>query len=326
MHLPRALSAAIEEQVSRFDGKALARAAEALSLAYRRESQRTKGFLGSDLHRAAYLVTRMPATYAAVRAVLEEARLRLPQANITSLLDLGAGPGTAAWAAAEVFPSIAHITLLERNAELIRLGKSLAAHSPHSALAKAQWEQADLNSAVHLRPYDLVVLSYSLGELGAGEPLVRSAWAAVQVALAVVEPGTPRGFGTILDARRALLAAGGHVAAPCPHDRECPMVSSKNDWCHFAERLERSAAHRYAKGAGMGYEDEKFSYVVVTKPEVARVAARILRHPVKHKGHVRLELCTPAGLSTQTITRSERDAYRHARQAKWGSEWEFLNS
>jgi ribosomal protein RSM22 (predicted rRNA methylase) len=322
MPLPRALSAAIEEEVRRFDRRALIRAAEDLSQAYRSGSQPAKSLLRSDVHRAAYLVTRVPATYAAVRAVLEETKLRLHETNIRSLLDLGAGPGTAAWAAADVFPQIERFTLLERDSDFIRTGSALAKHSPQAALVNACWQQADLNSVAEFPQHDLVVLSYSLGEVGASESLLRKAWVAAQVALAIIEPGTPRGFQTILDARSQLVGSGAHVAAPCPHDRECPMAGSNKDWCHFAARLERSALHRRAKTASMGYEDEKFSYVVGSKSEVTRAAARVTRHPLTHKGHIQLEICTSAGLKKQVVSRSEGDAFRRARKAEWGSAWE----
>lgn len=320
MTLPPSLATAIEHEVSRFDSKALSRAAEELSRRYRGQKQARETPLQSDLHRAAYLVTRVPATYAAVFTVLRETQLRLSQANIKSLLDLGAGPGTAAWATVETFPQIEQITLVERDAEFLSLGKGLAAQSPHAALANATWRLGDLNSIAELPGHDLVLLSYSLGELAGGEALLRKAWAAAGVALVIIEPGTPRGFQTILAARGRLIDAGAHLAAPCPHEKECPLAASSTDWCHFAVRLERSALHRRAKSASMGYEDEKFSYIVAAKHAASRAAARILRHPRKHKGHIQMELCTPEGLKKETITRSSGEPFRRARKAEWGEE------
>jgi ribosomal protein RSM22 (predicted rRNA methylase) len=53
----------------------------------------------------AYAVTRMPACYAALhRALLELSRLAPPGWRPASVLDFGAGPGTATWAAREVWP------------------------------------------------------------------------------------------------------------------------------------------------------------------------------------------------------------------------------
>ncbi len=51
---------------------------------------------------AAYMAARMPACYAAVFTVLQELRVRLPAFQPVSLLDFGAGPGTAIWAAQQV--------------------------------------------------------------------------------------------------------------------------------------------------------------------------------------------------------------------------------
>jgi ribosomal protein RSM22 (predicted rRNA methylase) len=59
-----------------------------------------------DLAVKAYLATRLPATYAAVRdAMAKLAELRSdfrPQ----SLLDAGSGPGTVLWAAANCWPRL----------------------------------------------------------------------------------------------------------------------------------------------------------------------------------------------------------------------------
>lgn len=322
MRLPPALAAAIEEQASRYPHAALARAAEELSVAYRGGVPRTPK-LTSDLHRAAYLITRAPGTFAACRSVFAEVQTRV-QAPIRSLLDLGAGPGTATWAAVEALPQIQRITLIERDSEFIRLGKELAAHSEHAALQSAEWLQADLRAMPEFPAHDLVVLSYSLGELGASAAqLLQAAWRAARVALALIEPGTPRGYATVLQARSHLLASGAALAAPCPHHAECPMASIPGEWCHFAARVERSQRHRQAKSANLGYEDEKFSYVAGAKTEVARASSRIVRHPLQRKGHIQLELCTPSGLQKQVVTKSDRENFRRARKADWGDEWGF---
>jgi ribosomal protein RSM22 (predicted rRNA methylase) len=146
--------------------------------------------------------------------------------------------------------------------------------------------------------------------------VVERAWAATSGALAIVEPGTPAGYRLILAARERLLALGGFTVAPCPHDRPCPL--GERDWCHFAVRLPRSPEHRAAKGARVGHEDEKFSYVVIGREEVARTPVRILRHPQVRGGHVRLELCAGDGLHSVVVSKRDREAFREARKASWG--------
>src|SRR5262252_2990731 len=98
MKLPSPLAHAIEAELSRFDRKALARAVEDLSTRYRSRSENaiaSAGLINKELECAAYLVTRLPATYAAIHAVLRELEERMPALEVRSLLDLGAGPGTA---------------------------------------------------------------------------------------------------------------------------------------------------------------------------------------------------------------------------------------
>ena len=99
-------------------------------------------------------------------------------------------------------------------------------------------------------------------------------------------------------------------------------MAGTRDWCHFAQRLERTSAHRQAKTASLAYEDEKFSYLVACRATVAPAVSRIVRHPRKHGGHVQLTLCTrDGGLQALTVARSEGPAYKLARQAEWGDAW-----
>src|SRR5204862_6971891 len=131
-------------------------------------------------------------------------------------------------------------------------------------------------------------VAFVLGELAAPSETVERAWTATAGAVVVVEPGTPAGYERVLDARDRLIAAGARVVAPCPHDRACPLAGT-TDWCHFAVRVARSSAHRRAKEARLGHEDEKFSYVVAARGDARRAAARILRHPQVRPGHIQLE-------------------------------------
>jgi ribosomal protein RSM22 (predicted rRNA methylase) len=315
VRLPDQLRAAIEDRSARLPPRELATASAELSRGYRNADFTFR----TPAHRLAYLQVRLPATYAALHHVLAETALRIPDWRPQSLLDLGAGPGTAAWAATAVFPSLARFTLIERDSQMAELGRELA--SSHALLSAARWLTADV-SAADFPESDLVVASYTIGELPDRQRAaeVRRAWAAARV-LVLIEPGTRRGFEHVLAARADLISAGASLVAPCPHALACPMAAA-GDWCHFSERVERSAAHRRLKGADLGYEDEKFSYVVAAKDAATSAAARIVRHPLHHGGHTQLLLCTPAGLEKRTITRSQKDLYRRARKSVWGGAWE----
>ncbi len=315
MTLPDALQAGIDEVVGAGDRGDLERAARALSDTYRAggapagRAARTKGEV------AAYLATRAPATFAAAAEVFRQIGVARPGWAPGSILDLGAGPGIAAWAAVQAWPGLSTVTLVEAEPEMVRAGKTLAAHGP-PVLQQTRWTLGDAGGPATRA--DLVLVSYVIGEL---EPatLVRladHAWSLAEDTLAVIEPGTTAGYERVLAVRTVIIAAGGSTLAPCPHDRLCPLP--EGDWCHLATRLARSRAHRLAKGAARGFEDEKFAYVVLTRSLHPAAAARVLRRPDLRPGHVVLDLCTVDGLERRTVSKRDGVDYRRARKVAWG--------
>jgi ribosomal protein RSM22 (predicted rRNA methylase) len=253
----------------------------------------------------AYAVYRMPATYAATTAALAEVAAAMPDFAPVSMLDLGAGAGAASWAASEIFSSLKEITAIERDQAMISVGRRLAERS---------YVTGDLATTREFPEADLAVASYSLNELSTVDSLIARLTDKVQT-IVIVEPGTPRGFAGIRAIREQLTKAGMRVAAPCPHDGACPIVDP--DWCHFSVRLQRSAVHRKAKRADLGYEDEKFSYVAATRLPVDRAGARVLRHPQIRSGHVILRLCED-GIHDVTVSKRQGETYKRARRISWG--------
>lgn len=279
------------------------REVERLSAAYRGGSPARAARTSPEV--AAYLAYRAPATYAAAVAVFRQVALLRPGWMPRSLLDVGAGPGVAAWAAVESWPSLVELTLVEVEPAMVAAGREL--------VPKARWVRADASAA--RGPADLVVVSYVLGELD--DPgLVATLWAQAGDTMAFVEPGTPAGYRRILAAREAVLDAGGFTVAPCPHDLACPLLGA--DWCHFGVRLARSRLHRRMKAVERGFEDEKYSYAVLSREPAARAAARIIRPPQRRSGHVHLATCEPDGIHARTLSRRHGDHYRAARAAAWG--------
>jgi ribosomal protein RSM22 (predicted rRNA methylase) len=148
--------------------------------------------------------------------------------------------------------------------------------------------------------------------------VVQSLWDACEGVLALVEPGTPAGYGRILAAREALIAAGASILAPCPHHEACPLSGS--DWCHFSVRLPRSRDHRQAKGAEVPFEDERFAYLLAARPTVtARPrGARILAPPRTGKPGIEFKLCGPNGLEQRFVGRRDKAQHAIARRLGWG--------
>jgi ribosomal protein RSM22 (predicted rRNA methylase) len=300
VQLPAAVRQYIEEQANAVGFPGLQRSAAALSGAYR-EGRAPK--LSGPQRTAAYLVTRMPATYAAAHAVLREVSARV--GPVGSILDAGAGTGAASLAARAWFPQ-SPITLVERDPDF--------AAAARVWLPEATLIAEDIARVDTLPAHDLVMAAYSLGEFGAS--LARKLWQAARVALVLIEPGTPRGFALVRKVRSELLSAGARMAAPCPAGTECPMADP--DWCHFAARVERTSLHRRVKGGELGYEDEKFSYVALARNAVELPEARIIRHPQHRPGLIEIETCTAGGLRSERIFKRDRDRFRAARKAAWG--------
>jgi ribosomal protein RSM22 (predicted rRNA methylase) len=276
----------------------------------------------SDHHRLAYLAARMPATFAVVKRVLEECKKRVPSFSPKTLCDIGSGPGTAAWASINIFPEITKIFLYEKDPQWQHIGKLLMDHSQHPALNHAVWNQTDLMHENTFISNDLSILSYVIGELpmDAMTQLILQAWNSTSHMLVIIEPGTPHGFDRIKLVRDQLIKLGAFLVAPCPHHNICPM--EHGDWCHFAERLERTPLHMAVKDATLGYEDEKFSFVAASKAPIELPYARILRHPQHHSGHIDFFLCGKEGLEKRTLSRRHKDLYKKAKKLEWGNAFE----
>jgi ribosomal protein RSM22 (predicted rRNA methylase) len=332
MRLPAKLLDEIERLTGTVSRQRLRLAAATLTERYR-SAVTQAAVIRSDDERLAYLLVRMPATFAALTHALRAAKRQLmppssgafasdSRVAIETVLDLGAGPGTAAWSAGEAFPEVRRLRLIERDRGFIGLGRQLFAASDLPTLRQAEWVQSDLSSRLAENAFDLVVASYSLGELSPAQrsPCLRQAWQKTRKLLVLVEPGTRVGFGCIHQARSELIALGATLLAPCPHRLACPMAVA-GDWCHFAARVERTAAHRRIKGGELGYEDEKFSYLAATPLKADPAEHRIVRHPAYHSGFVELQLCSVEGLDKRAIGRSNKAEYRAARRALWGDEW-----
>jgi ribosomal protein RSM22 (predicted rRNA methylase) len=319
---PDTLRVALSSLAEDYPQGALAQAASSLSAAYRTAGDApAPPAITSSVAAVAYAVTRLPATYAALAAALSAARLRLADWRPARLLDAGAGPGVSAWAARAVWPTLANATLLERDQRMIAVGQRLMDEAPSGCAVT--WSQVDLATDWGERlagaPFDLCLSSYVLNELPHAQrlPLVARLWEACGGALALVAPGTPAGFAAIREARAWLIGAGAQIVAPCPHADACPM--QPGDWCHFAQRLARSRLHRQLKGGDAPFEDEKYAYVVAAREPGAPIAARVIRHPLIRPGRITLDLCAPGGLAQAEVTRSDRAAWRPARDARWGS-------
>lgn len=313
MMLPAAVRAALARCLEGVSRNELAERQARISERYR-AGKGSDQAIRDDLDALAYAVARMPATFAACTEACTRTASLLGDFTPRSMLDLGAGPGAATFAAREVWPSIAKVRQVEISRHFRALARSLAGDG--EALA------ADVTApGLALETADIVVASYVLVEQSpeAADRLLAQAMRHAHSLLVLVEPGTTAGFSCLRRARRHLAAAGWSIAAPCPGAMPCPM--SDGDWCHFSVRLERSRDHKLVKAVDVPFEDERFAYIAATRTlQPVPVAARVLSEPEQARDGIGVKLCTPAGLERRRIARRDKPAYKAARRLRWGDE------
>ena len=287
--------------------------AQIVSNRYRNNDGRGKKLLTKESEAVSYAISRMPATYAAVSSVLEQT-LDNYNEELTSVIDVGAGTGAVVWAVNDVTTSNA-IKCFEREESMINIGKKLMENTD---LNDVRWEKFDILQDEIQEKADLVITSYMINELPKGdrEKAVEKLWNATNKLLIIIEPGTPAGFANILEIRRNLLKAGGHIVAPCCCLHECPIP--KDDWCAFYARVARSSVHRHAKNGALGYEDEKFSYIAFSKVPVNNSGERILRHPQINSGYVNVKVCSANGIEEKTYSKKDKEIYKKVRKMDAG--------
>lgn len=264
----------------------------------------------SNSERVAYLVYRLPATYAVLLHIFYQLKALYPSFAPKSVIDIGSGPGTALLAAGTHFPEIKKAIAIERDQFFISFAKQVISYA-------VEWCLADIASYSPTDEVaDLAIMSYSLGELT--DTSFEKTLSILNRCryIVIVEPGTKEGYKKILSARSSLIEKGFSVLAPCPHSKTCPLIA--DDWCHFSVRLPRTALHKKVKSGDLGYEDEKYSYVVLSKESMGAKVSRIIREPKLRSGHGHFVLCDGDGTIHETTISRKSPLYSVAKKACWG--------
>lgn len=316
MNLPGELNSAIENWMAENGRGSLSGATQKLSAAYR------EGKTSSNVSVAAYVAARVPATFGANQSVQHALVEAWPTFAPQSLLDIGAGPGVATWAAIAAWPTISHVTLCEQDKDFAELAATLNKTSEIEVLDAAN---IILKSEVTLPVEvvaDMVIASYMLAELPLATmpQIAQRLWGRAKQVLLLVEPGTPQGFARLRAVRDTLLGQGAFVVAPCTHQNACPMAT--NDWCHFKARVQRSREHMHAKGANVPFEDEAYAFLVLSRHPVGQSGGRIIAPPTTTKAGVTMRLCDASGMHDEVIASRDKSTYKRAKKKAWGQVWE----
>ena len=135
--VPPALVAAADALLKGVSRKELAARASMLSQHYRAGGN-SSATITDEMSAIAYLVSRLPATFAVAVAAFAAAREAAPRFTPKTLLDVGAGPGTASWAAIEIWPALQHVTMMDSNSVFLEMAKISTLDTMHKDLYRAR--------------------------------------------------------------------------------------------------------------------------------------------------------------------------------------------
>ena len=307
MNLPLENKLQLESLLDGYSLKELKNVASSIMEQYQNNSNKGVDLINSSIASKVYAVYRLPATYSAFGEALKHT-LELYDQKIDSVIDIGAGSGSASIAVSHLLPNIKNYILLERNKYMMEIGKTL--HNFDYINYDLSKDNLDIKA-------DLVISNYVLNELDQNSRInaINKMWNMTNKMMLIVEPGTPEGFSLIREIRDYLISIGAHVIAPCTHMGVC-----LNTWCHFSTRVSRSKLHKDLKGGDAPYEDEKYSYIAFSKSVITPCENRILRHPQINPGFVELEVCSKDGFKKIKYSKKDKELFKKARKSDAGDQ------
>ena len=314
MKIPELLENAIEEKLNHVKLTELKQYASQLSEKYMYRERTGDTLLNTEIEALAYSIMRMPATYGAVYTALKHTLEKI-DFNIQSVFDIGAGTGAATWAISELLDT-KNIQCFEREPVMLELGKSFMVQNPK--LKDISWQYMDIVKDDLDVKADLVVTSYMLNEIKAEEreSVINKLINSSNHMILIIEPGTPEGFQNIKEVQKIAIENGLHMIAPCTFQGVCPLPD--DDWCHSIVRMERTKVHKLLKNAELPYEDEKFSYIAISKEKYDNSGSRILRHPMIEKGKITLKVCHDGKIEDMIITKKDKELFKMVKKKKCG--------
>ena len=319
MKLPAIVEQKIEEKLERINLSELKQISNKLSNRYMNEERKGQYLLSKDIEAISYLVIRMPATYCAVKTILDKINI---QEDVKSYIDVGAGTGAASIGILEKF-NIQEGICIEREKSMQDLGKEILKQVQDKE--KINWVNLDIEKNDIDIKADLVITSYMINEIEEKNRLniVRKLLNLTNKYLIIIEPGTPAGFNNIRKIHEYAIENKIKILAPCIGNFKCTLPD--DDWCHSIVRVERNKVHKYLKDGDAPYEDEKFSYIVLYKENKEnkekieiKKAVRVLRPPIIEKGKITLKICYNGIIEEKVITKKNKELFKIAKKAKCG--------
>jgi ribosomal protein RSM22 (predicted rRNA methylase) len=210
----------------------------------RRVPTKEKHVLSYDKYEsAAYAGVRAIPTYAAAYNILSQIKQRIPDFEPNSILDFGSGPGSAVWAAKELY-SIPEVTAIDTSQDMLDIFQTFI-EEDQCEIHTQRYLSLTVSDTLHS---DMVVSSFTLSELQTDtirKMTVLNLWKQTKDVLILIDRGSPVGAKVIASARQEILdyckehSEDCYIVAPCPHESICPMLTNPHKhWCHFSQRYQ----------------------------------------------------------------------------------------
>ncbi|KRX06714.1 hypothetical protein PPERSA_09116 [Pseudocohnilembus persalinus] len=302
----------------------------------------------------AYLLRKLPGTYAVQKRIINEIKKRLPEFQPTSFLDYGAGLGQSSHIINEYYPDLKKQILLEPSTVMRKLGKHITQDIENNLWVD---NLARMATIPNTQSFDLILCSFVLEEVPsayARQLIIDTLWNKLSKngILIFISPGSPMGSRFTHDVRNHILnnksESDPYIIAPCAHQGKCPLAQNKETWCHFEQKYYKYKKDVFPKkNTENNYGTEKYSYVVIQKgknfefdidnyEEIQQLETwqqsfswnRILFPSIKKGGHIILNLCSNEGeYERRIITKSHKEfgpkGYKELKKLNWGDFWRF---
>jgi hypothetical protein len=227
-----------------------------------------------------------------------------------ALLDWGCGSGIAGRRVLEFFGAQNFSRLLVHDHSALAM--DYAEHTARKQFPTLVVERASMRDLRGDAPIGVLAVSHVLNELDDNARAELGVLIARAQNVLWVEPGTPEVSRALIDWRERWREVF-RVAAPCPHQAACGVLTPENfrHWCHhFAspppEIFADSNWVRFGQRAGIDLRALPYSFLVLERKSAAAVCwpadiSRILGDPRVYKGYVKIYNCSAAGVEELTL-------------------------
>lgn len=272
-----------------------------------------------------YSLYRMPATSSVISKVLDGLLEEDCNFMANSVLDIGSGTGASLLSMNSILSNDCKVTLMEEQSAMI--SSSLKLQKLLKNDYDEKWDIDNLKGNFleykfeKENHFDLILSSYMVNELNESE-INNFADKVDELSfkyLVIIVPGTPHHYRKLNTLRENLINKGMFIVSPCRFTGKCHL--QVDNWCHFYRRVERSSLMRRIKDGELSYEDEKFSYLILTKEKAEdKSGIRILRHPEIRKGFIKISGCGRNGIKEYIFTKGKnKELYKKVKDCSWGS-------